>query len=138
MNLWLRFILFASLPFHFSDWLHVDCIGNQIYLILSLRIWNLSINWHANGLHIFLCLHKLLCLFYVSRHLLILVVETYYYFVWLDTWTCSTYTIHSTLKLPWHLSDLALTIFLFGLTLISYRHLYILCSTYITSLAWTK
>ena len=130
MNIWLRFNLFLSLPFHFSDWLHVDFIGNQIDLILSLRLQNLSISWHANNLHICLCLHKLLCQLYVTRHLLILTLNTYYNSVWLDTWTCSTSTIHSVLKLAWqclvawHLSDSILTIFLSGLTPIATRHLY--------------
>ena len=36
MNLRLRFILFFSLAFQLFDWLHIDYIGNQVDLILSL------------------------------------------------------------------------------------------------------
>ena len=37
MNLWLRFIYFASLAFHLFYWLHAKCIGTLKDLILSLE-----------------------------------------------------------------------------------------------------
>ena len=42
MNLWLRFIIFASLAFQLFDWLHDDHIGNQNIFDLISRIWDLS------------------------------------------------------------------------------------------------
>ena len=52
MNLWLRFIFFSSLAFHFSEWLHVDYIGNQIDLILSLSFKIYPLVGMQNGLHL--------------------------------------------------------------------------------------
>ena len=48
MNLWLRFIYFASLALQLFDWLYAEYIGNLIDSILSLRfeIYTLSIMQH--------------------------------------------------------------------------------------------
>ena len=37
MNLWLRFICFATLALQLFDWLHAECIGTLKDLTLSLE-----------------------------------------------------------------------------------------------------
>ena len=64
------FILFLLVAcfLHFTNWLHVDYIGNEKYLILSLRF---ILSWLKNGLHLSFWRHKLICWFCVTWHLLI-------------------------------------------------------------------
>ena len=39
---------FSLNSLHFSYWLHVDYIGNEMDSILSSRAQNLSLSWHAS------------------------------------------------------------------------------------------
>ena len=61
MNLWLRFIRFASLALQLFDWLHAEYIGNLKDTILSLRFKIFTLVVMQHDLHLSLCRHKLIC-----------------------------------------------------------------------------